>query len=687
MKVKAGFLALLLCGLTSVGFAGVEQTVNELLPALAAPRVQDRYAAQMELQGLAVKAARPGAEAERSEFAKVLAAKATDATVPQPARVWIVRQIEYIGGAESVTSLSLLLNGQDAELKECARRALEKNPAPEAGEVLRTALQQGGDTSWKIGLIRSLGEREDAKAVDLIKTHLSQQETAAAAASALGKIASADSIRALWDAYDAGNTVAADELITAGNRLSKAGKKKDAASVFSRLYSAGTASKGAATAQQKEPPAPAQVCGAALIGWATADPKAVRPLVEESLRGGERRLQFAAVTAATAAYGKDGASAALAPLLPELPLTAKVFVLYALDRSAEKQVMAAAGDQDEAVRMAALERLGQIGSAASVPVLVRAAAEDSSGTRKVAEAALTRVSGPGTGTAIAKLAETGDAGPRTAAIRALAARGDKNALPALVKYAAESDRSVSGAACAALGKLGADNELDGLARLALAGNTPGAEEGLLAVARRSNRKVAVEKLVGFTQTADPQKVGLLYETLTAVGGSEALAAVSSAVSSSNEQVKNAAIRALANWPDLAATGPLLAIAADPNTTRVHQVLAIQGVVRLVKASDNAPAAARLEAATGAINSAKRDEDKRLVFSAFASVPDPKSADAIKPYLSDAKFGTDAGLAAVTLADTLRKTDKVAAQNLAEAVKAANLSEDLTRKADAVLKKN
>ena len=48
----------------------LEQTVNDLLPKLAAAKVEDRYSAQMELQSLALNAARPGAEAERAELAE-----------------------------------------------------------------------------------------------------------------------------------------------------------------------------------------------------------------------------------------------------------------------------------------------------------------------------------------------------------------------------------------------------------------------------------------------------------------------------------------------------------------------------------------------------------------------------------------------------------------------------------------
>ena len=140
MKFKAVLATLSLCAATLVAFAGAEQTVNDLLPRLATARVEDRYSAQMELQHLALNAGRPGAEPERAELASILAAKATDPAVPQPARVWVVRQLEYIGAAESVAALTTLLSGQDAELMECARRALEKNPAPAATESLRAAL-------------------------------------------------------------------------------------------------------------------------------------------------------------------------------------------------------------------------------------------------------------------------------------------------------------------------------------------------------------------------------------------------------------------------------------------------------------------------------------------------------------------------------------------------------------------
>jgi HEAT repeat protein len=688
MNTKTLLSTLSLFALALTAFAGAEQTVNDLVPKLAADTVRDRYSAQMELQNVALSAARPGAEAERAELATILAAKAADATVPQPARVWVVRQLEYIGAAESVPALTTLLNGQDVELKECARRALEKNPAPAATEVLRAALKQGGEPAWKIGLLQSLGERRDSGSIELIKLHLSSKETTLAASSALAKIADPQVVAALWGAYDEGIAGAADALVAAGNRLESAGDKVAAKDLFNRLYLAGTTGLGASPQAAKQPIAPVQVRSAALIGLAAADPASARSFIDEALQQQEPALQFAAVTAAEAAHGKAAVTAALVPLLPKLLPGAKVFVLRALDASAEAQIIATAGDPDEVVRIAALEALSRVGSAASVAILVKAAAENASGTQKAATAALARISGPGADAAIAKSASEGDAKTRVVAINALTQRNDQSALPALLPYAGEADPTVSAAAYAALGKMGTDKELEGLIQLVLTQKTPGAVSALQAVASRATDKAAAaQKLIELTKTAEPQQLASLYEILALVGGKEALTAVSIAAGSSNEQVKDAATRALANWPDFSGATPLLVIALDVHVTLVHNVLAVQAVARLVKSSDQEPAANRLKAALAAMKAAKRDEDKKLLLSALASVPDKAAGEAIKPYLSDPKYQQEAGLAAVTLADSLRRTDRPAARDLAQAVKSASISEALTRRADAILRRN
>ena len=213
--------------------AEIDQAVEELIPKLADPEVGNRYDAQMALQDIASKASTPGHEAERRAMGILLAAKATDPSVPQPARVWIVRQLQYMGRAEAVKALGELLNDEDAELRECARRALEENPARTARGQLRTALRKANDPNWKIGLINSLGMRGDARSVKLIAGALDDSKTACAAALALGKIANGAAVEALWTAFNK-TPEAGEALIVAAMKM-EADDKAAAKKIYERI--------------------------------------------------------------------------------------------------------------------------------------------------------------------------------------------------------------------------------------------------------------------------------------------------------------------------------------------------------------------------------------------------------------------------------------------------------------------
>jgi HEAT repeat protein len=224
---------------------------NEITPALigrlADEKVENRYDAQMELQNMASKASTPGNESQRKAFGKALAEKAADKSVPQPARVWIVRQLEYMGRGEAVKSLTVVMNGDDAELRECARRALEKNPEPAATSSLRSALQKADDPARKIGLMNSLGERGDTESVKLIAQELDNPKTAAAAALALGKIGTKAAADALWGSL---NKIpeAGEALINVANQL--AAKGDDAADAVYRRIAGEAKSKSVVTAAE-----------------------------------------------------------------------------------------------------------------------------------------------------------------------------------------------------------------------------------------------------------------------------------------------------------------------------------------------------------------------------------------------------------------------------------------------------
>ncbi len=679
MNSKQFLAVLALSGIVFAGYgADFDQAVKDLIPKLAAPNVPDRYDAQMQLQEIASKSSRPGNAAEREALARVLAAKAADDALPQPARVWIVRQLEYMGAGEAVNALTKVMAEEDAELRECARRALEKNPDPDAAASLRAALEKATNVSWKIGLINSLGQRGDGKAVSLIGKQLDDPQTATFAALALGRIASPAAVDALFKALGKKVPGAADALIVAANSIlsNKTGARPaftEAKEIYQKLIAAEL---------------PSQTRGAALIGLARTDAAGAEKPLADALTGNDVRLQNAAIIAITDYWymfdSSSKRSQKLVALLPKLAPPVKARVLGVLDASAESQLIAAAADPEEVVRIAALEQLGRVGGVGPVPALLQAAAGDSKPAKAAADAALAKAPGAGVVPALEKAAAAGEAKSRAAAIGALAARKHTAALPALLRYAGEADATVCKAACAALGQMGADKEVEPLAKLALQSKAPAAA-ALEAIAERvKDKPAAVRRLL--TLAPDDASLVLVLDALSALGGDAALARVAQVATNPNAEARDSAIRALSNWPDYAATKPLLTIAADPNAKPAQQALALQGIVRLVKAAEKEPAQARMDTALAALNAARRDEDKKLVLSALGSVPHSKAAATIMPLLGDPNLKAEAGAAGVALAELLLNTDKETAKELARNIKAANLSRDITRRANAVLNK-
>jgi hypothetical protein len=154
-------------------------------------------------------------------FAAIVGGKASRA-----AKEYACRKLAMIGTAASVPTLAPLL--ADPVESHMARFALERIPAPAAGEALRQALGTArGDLA--IGMISSLANRRDAASVPALAALLGgDPKTAAAAAAALGRIASPEAAKALAAATPPTDPVAdavidarlacADALLAAGDR-------------------------------------------------------------------------------------------------------------------------------------------------------------------------------------------------------------------------------------------------------------------------------------------------------------------------------------------------------------------------------------------------------------------------------------------------------------------------------------
>ncbi len=187
----------------------------------------------------AVKATYDDAEARGKLQQRLAAVLGTDA--PQAAKDFVCRKLSLIGTADSVPALAPLL--ADEKLSHMARYALERIPGQQATAALRQALPKVKGL-LKVGVINSLGARRDVESVPSLVKLLddADPQVAAAAATALGKIGTAEAAKAL-EAFLSRSEgklrlVAADAYLSCAERLLDAGNKAAALGIYRTLSKA-----------------------------------------------------------------------------------------------------------------------------------------------------------------------------------------------------------------------------------------------------------------------------------------------------------------------------------------------------------------------------------------------------------------------------------------------------------------
>ncbi|MCL5279700.1 MAG: ThuA domain-containing protein [Planctomycetes bacterium] len=152
------------------------------------------------------------------------------------------RELSIIGTDQSVPVLAGMLTNQ--EYSDMARYALERIPGEAANKALCAALPQA-EGKAKIGIINSLGERGCVAATGEIAkyTEGSDKALCGAAISALGKIGSADAVKALdktlESAPDNQKTLVYDALLKAAEKMMSKGDRPGALRIYRNLNKEG----------------------------------------------------------------------------------------------------------------------------------------------------------------------------------------------------------------------------------------------------------------------------------------------------------------------------------------------------------------------------------------------------------------------------------------------------------------
>jgi len=582
------------------------------------------------------------ASSSLAQEAALLDVLRSEASVKQKADA--CRELAHLATKDAVPVLAAMLG--DEQLSHMARYALEPIPDPSVDEALRAALGtvQGRPLE---GVIGSLGVRRDVQAVDALAGFVkgSDAALAKAAARALGNIgapAAAQALEAaLPDAPASTQRAICEGLLRCAETLT-ADQSEAAVAIYDRLR---------ATASLPPHVRAAGWRGAILVRGTEGV-----PLMVEAINGPDYAMAAAAVRAAMELPGPE-VTAALVAELPKATAERQSLLIPALAGRGEPQVLPAvlqaATGEDAQLRVVALRALKRVGDASVVPALLEAAA---GGNAEVAEAALESLESLQDKSVdeqiVGQLAQA-QGKVRLVLMDLATRRRAASAAPAFWKAMEDSDSAVRAAALTGLGAVGTTADLPKLiARLTTTKDDREAQsldQALRDVSlRAADRESAAAQIAAALPKAGGPVQARILETLGAIGGAKALAAVADAARSKTEALRDAAYRILGQW-NAADAAPVLLDLHNAASDERLKTRAIRAYIRIARQFDM-PAEQRATMCRTALEKATRDEDKRLVLQVLLRYPDETMQAIAMEAAKDPALKDEAGLIMMAMAN-------------------------------------
>ena len=563
------------------------------------------------------------------------------------AKTAAARELSAIATEASVPALAGML--MRAEIAEMARYALARIPGPGADEALRKALETTSGRT-RIGIIHSIGQRRDSKAVPALRALVSSTEagTADAAVHALASIADASAMDALaaerrWK-QGAQREGISHAYLRAAESLAARGDRNGALKVYSQL---------------SMPSEPDRVRIAALSGLAALQGVDAVPVLAEEIGAKNPAVQAAAIGLLAGIPGPD-ATAAMVRKLPNLTPGGQARLVTALslrgDPSGRPAVSQSAASVQVEVRIAALNGLGRLGDETSVPILAAAAASGQPAEQNAARQSLANLRGPKIDAAI--VAAIGSSPPKMKAELILAAgeRRSAGAGTALVETARGQDPELRRSALRALKNVSGPEHVSALLDLVQTAPPSDLRDGIqaLAAAMKKSEPTQIAAVISAYKAANSASTRLsLLDALGHSTRAEALPVLCAALADPAPEIVRGAILALTDWPDPAPLPNLFAVARgglDP----ALRTLALRGYLKLLALPARRSNPETVALLANALPLAIDTAEKRTVLSVLVAYPCQEALKLAEGLLTDHAVVTEAKASIERIGNALRR---------------------------------
>jgi HEAT repeat protein/type 1 glutamine amidotransferase len=578
--------------------------------------------------------------------------KLLDSDTPFGCKQFACQQLSLIGSEEQVPAIAKLLADEESSFSACF--ALERINSPKADQALRDALSQTKGVV-RIGIINSIGKKQDPKAVDELGKLLSEseQETAQAAALAMGMIGTKDAANQLKQhlqgASGKWHTQLAKAYLMCADRLVKQNQAEAAEKIYTEI----------STFENSH------LQALALSGLVTTGNMQADEFVRKALSSDDKRMQIMALRYVRQMTGSQ-ATKSFSTLLADLPAESQIMLLKALedrsDKAAMGDVIKAAGSSDKEVRIAALEALGKVGNGRAVSLLIKTASTAKGEEQQAARQGLARLSSDDVDAAIASLLSDENIKIKIEAIKALAARQSQGFSKELLEMAKNDNEQIRLESWKALRQVATEKDFSLMISLWLktdsAGQLEAAEDAVVTVARKmpSENQPGKTILTKIDSAKNDDVKASLYQALGRIGDESALPALKEVLQSDNRTIRNAAIRGLSYWPNDKLVEDLMAVASGGDEY-LDRLLAMRAASNLLRESDR-PVPEKISLYKQMMELAERTEDKKFVLGALGQVENIEVIKIVEPYIEDEDLKNEAGAAAAGIAFELDETDQI-----------------------------
>jgi HEAT repeat protein len=568
------------------------------------------------------------------------------------AKAFACKQLALVGTSRAVPALAKLL--QDESTAGVACIALERIPGRQAGEALKDALPRS-TPGVQVQILNTLGDRKESTSLPTLARALGgpDQRVVESAIAAIGKIGTREAFEILSRTAATSpstRTIMNEALLSCARNLAQGKERKIAIVIYNQLLTEGQ---------------PLYVRRAALGELIKLDPDGGVTRTLEVLKSGDSALKPVAIQAVAHLPGR-AVSELFVPELEALSPVEQAWLLESLSHRGDLVARVAIANSLRSpfpeVRTAGIQILTSIGGAAAVPLFARAI-EDAGTQEEIRdlEVALVNLSG-GRLTDDAIRAGIAESKPVAKAhlLTALSRRQGPEANRILVDYALNPDADVKQAALRALKRTATSAEASPLLKVLARAKDPvilneariASERALSQQPNISIRSSLVRDALG--NTSDPEVRATLVALLPLAADSSAWRTVRETCTDPNPMVREAALEAVSEWPNMDAWDALLQTYRKP-ANPAERAAALRALVRLAGEFNSRPDLQMMKKYEQLFASATADAEYKQILGVLSGAAHPEALALAVNQLSREGVRAEAIAAINKLAESVKLT--------------------------------